>query len=254
MSKPKKLGKPVKIFLIIYISFLAIMGIVAIFLACISPEARFFFQSEQQAQVQVVEKNINRHTTSGGGGSGIFTIFSYRISFQFTDDTVIELEVDNFSLFGVREEVPYSSVYDGINDGDTGTLSYKELDRRAVDFFDDLELRKFIRFKQDAEYGGETFRWIDRNRKNRIITIGFVLLFSSTGVFILVCAWIYNKKMKKEKEQRKLLIRERTEQQAAEQRIRSQEERQRRQAQEDQQQKRKRQKQRQKRQRKRQKK
>lgn len=145
-------------------------------------------------------------------------------------------------MFGVREEVPYSSVYDGINDGDTGTLSYKELDRRAVDFFDDLELRKFIRFKQDAEYGGETFRWIDRDRKNKIITIGFVLLFSSTGVFILVCAWIYNKKMKKEKEQRKLLIRERAEQQADWQRQQSQEEKQRIQAQEEQQQKRKRQK------------
>lgn len=82
MSKPKKLGKPVKIFLIIYISFLAIMGIVAIFLACISPEARFFFQSEQQAQVQVVEKNINRHTTSGGGEAQVFSL-SFLIAFRF---------------------------------------------------------------------------------------------------------------------------------------------------------------------------
>lgn len=81
MSKPKKLGKPVKIFLIIYISFLAIMGIVAIFLACISPEARFFFQSEQQAQVQVVEKNINRHTTSGGEAQ-VFSL-SFLIAFRF---------------------------------------------------------------------------------------------------------------------------------------------------------------------------
>lgn len=254
MSKSKKFGKPLKVFLIIYISFLAIVGIVSFFLACTSPEVRFHFQSEQQTQVEVVEKNIDRHVSRGGRRSRASTIYTYLISFQFPDGTVKEFEADKFVLSGVREETPYSSIYAGINEGDMGLLAYKELDRRTIDFYDDLTLRKFIRFKQDAEYGGETFRWIDRDRKNKIITIGFLLLLLSAGAFILVCAWIYNKKMKKEKEQRKLLIRERAEQQAAWQRQQSQEEKQRIQAQEEQQQKRKRQKQRQKRQRKKQRK
>lgn len=254
MSKPKKLGKPLKIFLIIYISFLAIVGIVSIFLACTSPEARFPFQPEQQAQVQVVGKRIDRRTADGSKHSRSSTIFSYRISFQFPDGTVTEFEADKFVLSGVREEAPYSSIYEGINEGDMGLLAYKKLDRTTIDFYDDLTLRKFICFKQDVEYGGKTFRWIDRDRTRKIIAIGFLLPVLSAGVFILVYAWIYNKKMKKEKDQQKLLIRERAEQQAAEQRIRSQEERQKRQAQEEQQQKRKRQKQRQKRQRKKQKK
>lgn len=254
MSKPKKIGKPVKIFLIIYISFLAIVGIVSIFLACTSPEARFPFQPEQQAQVQVVEKRIDRRTADGSKHSRSSTIFSYRISFQFPDGTVKEFEADKFVLSGVREEAPYSSIYAGINEGDKGLLAYKELDRRTIDFYDDLTLRKFIRFKQDAEYGGETFRWIDRDRTINVIVVGFLLLLLSAGVFILVCTWINNKKARKAKEEWKLLIRERAEQQAAWQRQQSQEERQRRHAQEEQQQKRKRQKQRQKRQRKKQKK
>ncbi len=153
-------------------------------------------------------------------------------------------------MSGICEEAPYSSVYAGINEGETGLLTYKELEPAEIERWGEIAGRKFIHFKQDTAYGGKTFRWIDRDCKNKIITIGFLLLLLSAGVVIMVYAWICNKKMKKEKEQRKLLIRERAEQQAAEQRIRSQEERQRRQAQEEQQQKRKRQKQRQKRQRK----
>lgn len=103
--------------------------------------------------------------------------------------------------------------------------------------------RKFICFQQDPEYGGRNFYPIDRDRKNKIITIGFLLLMLSAGVFILVCTWINNKKARKAKEEWKLEIREKVEQQAAWQRQQSQEERQKREAQEEQQQKRKRKKQ-----------
>ena len=219
-----------------------------------SSQVRLDSQPEQQAQVEVVGKRIDRHTTDGSKHMSSSTIFSFRISFQFPDGTVKEFEADRFRLFGVRKEAPTSSVYDGLNEGDTGILTYKELEPAEIERLDEPNGRKFIRFKQDTEYGGETFRWIDRDRTTNIIVVGFLLLMLSAVVFFLACLWIALRKTRKEKEQRKLLIRERAEQHAAWQRQQSQEEKQRRQAQEEQQQKRKRQKQRQKRQRKKQKK
>lgn len=254
MSKAKKVDKWFKRILIICTAFIAVVLTCTAILILNSSQVRLDSQPEQQAKVEVVGKRIDRHTTSGGGGSGISTIFSYRISFQFSDGTVKEFEADRFGLSGVRKEAPTSSVYDGLNEGDTGLLTYKELGPAEIERWGELAGRKFVRFKQDTEYGGETFRWIDRDRTTNIIVVGFLLLMLSAVVFFLACLWIALRKTRKEKEQRKLLIRERAEQQAAEQRIRSQEERQRRQAQEEQQQKRKRQKQRQKRQRKKQKK
>lgn len=250
MSKPQKMEKPLIIFLTIYISFLAIVGIVSIFLACTSPEARFPFQPEQQAHVQVMGKRIDRRTADGSKHSRSSTIFSYCISFQFPDGTVKKFEADKFVLSGVRKEAPYSSVYAGINEGETGLLTYKELEPAEIERWGEIAGRKFIHFKQDTAYGGKTFRWIDRSRTRVIFAIGFSFLLFSAVMFFMVYAFRYHKQILKSKEQRKLLIRERAEQQAAEQRIKSQEERQRRQAQEEQQQKRKRQKQRQKRQRK----
>lgn len=250
MSKAKDENKRLNRMIVIMLALIAVVVICTTFFILKTPQAGLFSQPEQRAPVEVVEKNTDRRTSSGSKHRRSSTIFSYRISFRFPDGTLKEFEADKFSLSGICEEAPYSSVYAGINEGNMGLLVYKELDRRTIDFYDDLTLRKFIRFKQDSEYGGKTFRWIDRSRKNKIITIGFLLLLLSAGVVIMVYAFRYHKQILKSKEQRKLLICERAEQQAAEQRIRSQEERQRRQAQEEQQQKRKRQKQRQKRQRK----
>lgn len=250
MSKAKDENKRLNRMIVIMLALIAVVVICTTFFILKTPQAGLFSQPEQRAPVEVVEKNIDRRTSSGSKHRRSSTIFSYRISFRFPDGTVKKFEADKFSLSGICKEAPYSSVYAGINEGETGLLTYKELEPAEIERWGEIAGRKFIHFKQDTAYGGKTFRWIDRDCKNKIITIGFLLLLLSAGVVIMVYAWICNKKMKKEKEQRKLLIRERAEQQAAEQRIRSQEERQRRQAQDEQQQKRKRQKQRQKRQRK----
>ena len=255
MSKAKGFdSRRFKKILIICTVFIVVVLTCTTFLILRTPQVKFLSRPGQQASVEVVGKRIDRRTTSGGGGSGISTIFSYRISFQFPDGTVKELEVDKFSLSGVQEAAPYSFIYDGIHEGDAGTLTYKELDPAGIERWGEISGRKFICFEQDAEYGGRNFYPIDRDRKNKIIAMGFCLLMLSAVVFFIVCLWITLRKTQKAKEEWKLEIRERAEQQAAWQRQQSQEERQRRQAQEEQQQKRKRQKQRQKRQRKKQKK
>lgn len=256
MSKAKGFdSRRFKRVIIILIAFLAVVLTCTIFFILQTPQMRFLSHPEQQAQVEVTEKRIDRrtsHTSINHGGSR--TIFFYQIFFQFPDGTVKEFEVDKFALSGIREEAPYSTVYAGINEGDTGILTYKELGRGTVDLFDELSLRKFISFEQDVECGSKNFYWIDRTPTSRKFVYGFLLLSLSAVMFFMVYAFRYHKQILKSKEQRKLLIRERAEQQAAWQRQQSQEERQRRQAQEEQQQKRKRQKQRQKRQRKKQKK
>lgn len=255
MSKAKDENKRLNRIIVIMLAFIAVVLTCTTLFILRTPQVGLFSQPEQRAQVEVVEKNIDRrtsHTSINHVGSR--TIFFYRVSFRFPDGTVKEFEVDKFSFSDIREEAPYSSVYAGINEGDTGVLTYKELDLSETENWRELSNREFIRFKQDAEYGGETFRWIDRDRTTNIIVVGFLLLLLSAVMFFMVYAFRYHKQILKSKEQRKLLIHERAEQHAAWQRQQSQEEKQRIQAQEEQQQKRKRQKQRQKRQRKRQKK
>ena len=250
MSKAKDENKRLNRMIVIMLALIAVVVICTTFFILKTPQAGLFSQPEQRAPVEVVEKNIDRRTSSGSKHRRSSTIFSYRISFRFPDGTVKKFEADKFVLSGVRKEAPYSSVYAGINEGETGLLTYKELEPAEIERWGEIAGRKFIHFKQDTAYGGKTFRWIDRSRTRVIFAIGFSFLLFSAVMFFTVYAFRYHKQILKSKEQRKLLIRERAEQQAAEQRIRSQEERQRRQARDEQQQKRKRQKQRQKRQRK----
>lgn len=257
MLKAKTVDKWFDKIMIILIAFVVVGAIGMTLFILTSEEMKLRSKPEQTAHVEVVEKRIDRSVHYGRGSraySGNSTLFIYCISFRFSDGTVKELKVDQFYFFSIHKEAPYSSVYAGMNEGDTGLLTYKELEPTETKNWEDLSKRQFIRFEQDAEYGGETFRWVDRDRTDAIFAIVISLLMLFSSCFCLVLLWIAHRKMRKEKEERKILIREKAEQHAAEQKMRSREEKQKREAQEEQAQKRKREKQRQKRQRKKQRK
>ena len=156
-----------------YIFCITILAIIAFFLFWILKDVPFGLdnQPEQSVPVEVAEKRIDKGYGSGNHRAPSSTHYRYLISFRFSDGSVKELEVDFIGLWGRPETIPYSPVYDEINEGDTGILIYKELENNEQKYSKGFQYqgRKFIRFEKDAEYGGTkvemfkrpTFKWKD---------------------------------------------------------------------------------------------
>jgi len=94
------------------------------------------FKSEQYAQVEVVGKRVRPTSVRHGKDS-------YIVAFKFPDGSVKELEVG----IGRRK------VYDSIQEGDTGMLTYKErenIEEKIKNEELQFDGRRFISFKRDT--------------------------------------------------------------------------------------------------------
>ena len=107
---------------------------------------------EQSAQVEVVSKRVIKERRRR-----FTTRYTYIVTFEFSDGSAKEVEVDRNSTRGNPITELYNFIYDTIDEGDTGILTYKEIENIEV-YFENENLcrggRKFISFEKDQKYGG----------------------------------------------------------------------------------------------------
>ena len=104
-----------KIFMIFIFFMLTPLVIIAIVFA---PLEQFGDRPEQSAQVEVVDKRIRTVRHGGGKFGGSRTSYTYIVAFKFPDGSIKELKVGRDDDRGF---------YDYLQEGDTGTLTYKEI-------------------------------------------------------------------------------------------------------------------------------
>ena len=141
-----------------YIFCITGLALIVFFLIWILKDVPFGLdnQPEQSVPVEVAEKRIDKEHGLRSRHSFSHTTFAYRISFRFPDGSVKEFEVDRTGEWSYSTTAPYSPVYDEINEGETGILTYKELKNNKQKYSEKAQYlgRKFICFEKDAEYGG----------------------------------------------------------------------------------------------------
>ena len=115
-----------------------------------TPKMQLKSSPEQAEQVEVVEKRINKTYIGSSRGIGESkTAYTFYISFKFSDGSVKEFEVGRDSIGrGIIRE-PYNKVYDSLNEGDTGILTYKELKNAENRYYTPSSYRLFISFEKD---------------------------------------------------------------------------------------------------------
>lgn len=126
-------------------------------LRAVIPELQLKNKPEKSAQVEVVGKKISKYSSSGSKMSGYRTSYTYIVAFEFSDGSVKELSVDRKSYRRTPKSEPYSSAYDSIQEGDIGTLIYKEIDNIEGKYKNEemyWEGRLFISVEKAPEYGG----------------------------------------------------------------------------------------------------
>jgi len=113
------------------------------------PEIRYENRPEQSEQVEVVEKRVRIHS-SGGRGIPYTTYHTFIVAFKFADGSIKELEIDRNSVRRDPNREPYSSLYNSINEGDTGIL-LEDIEEKHTN--EDLRWngRRYISFEPDPE-------------------------------------------------------------------------------------------------------
>ena len=93
-------------------------------------------QPVQTAHVTVLSKRMeDAYIKSGGGGLAKLKEPNYYVTFQFADGSKKELFVES------------SKIYDTLEEGETGTLSYKRLGNSGW-----IGARSFVGFEKDLRY------------------------------------------------------------------------------------------------------
>lgn len=133
---------------------------------------------ERSASAEVVNKRVSRYFSPGHRSTR--TSYTYYVTFEFPDGLVKEIKVDFISLSGRSKIEPYSSIYDSLIEGNTGILTYKEIE--------DYDVRSFISFEKDPEYGGTKVEM--RKEVSAIITIcvaasGLLIPLIVIGVLVI---------------------------------------------------------------------
>jgi len=116
--------------------------------------------SEWVERVEVTGKRIIQ--SSGGSDSG--KTYRYIVAFQLPDGTEKELRVGKINS---------SKLYNSINDGDTGILTYKEKENVKAE-----SDRRFISFEKDPKYGGLKIETDETSDKTLAIQITSILAFA----------------------------------------------------------------------------
>jgi len=105
---------------------------------------------EQSEQVEVVGKRI--HITGHERAPKYRDYYVFIVAFEFPDGSVKELQVED----DLKKE-SYSSLYESIDEGDTGVLTYKEIENVEKKYQnEDIRYygRLLISFEKDPKYGG----------------------------------------------------------------------------------------------------
>ena len=121
-----------------FIAGIIIIGIatVIVVLIIVANRGPLVWKPTQQAQVEVVEKDFWRSGGAKGAGSSF-----YIVSFKFSDNSVKDLRIK------------FSGTYDEIQEGDTGTLVFSEVENIESKFKNERErydCRKFVSFEKDS--------------------------------------------------------------------------------------------------------
>ena len=111
---------------------------------------------EQTVQAEIISKRIIKD--SFYGKTSFVNVYIYIISFKFPDGSIKELRVDRQSYHNrLKKNDPDSFQYDSLTVGDTGILTYKEIENieeRVKNENVRYGSRLFISFEKDPEYGG----------------------------------------------------------------------------------------------------
>lgn len=149
---------------------------------------------EQAVKAEITEKRIERIYISGRRNVQSRTSYRYLIFFKFSDGSVKEFEVDTYWVYGSSKTAPYSPVYDELKEGDTGVLTYKELENIEQKYIEDqYRGRKFISFEKDAKHGGTKVVWRDRTIKKDII---FICITFGPYLIVIVILLVWHHKDK----------------------------------------------------------
>ena len=151
MKKEDRLHNTIGNIVLILMLFTAATASILIFLTS-RYERELKSNPEQSAQVQVLEKRIFRHFSSGHRSTR--TSYTYIVAFKFSDDSIKEFEVDFKSVSGISKTELYSFRYNSFYEGDTGMLTYKEIENIEENFKNpEMEYRgrHFISFEKDSD-------------------------------------------------------------------------------------------------------
>ena len=100
-------------------------------------DGKVVYKPEQREQVEVVEKRIISES------AGEDYTYHYIVAFKFPDNSVKEIEVGRGGNFALNNP---TGVYDSVGKGDTGILTYKEIENIEEKYK-----------KEDRRYKGRLF-------------------------------------------------------------------------------------------------
>ena len=139
--------------LIITIVVLTVVVCATFYIFLLSPQVRFRNCPEQSEQVEVVGKRIKKSKTGVRRFGGSKLVYSYIVAFKFPDGSVKELGVGSTSKALTDKTEVSNSAGDALHEGDTGVITYKEIEvskqRRLEN--EDLRVgdRLFLSFEKD---------------------------------------------------------------------------------------------------------
>ena len=195
-----------KTFITILILVFVIPGLIfSIFVLSASPWGRFRNRPEQFEQVEVVDKRVEQSYGGGGKYSGSH-VFRYIVAFKFIDGSVKEMRIDVHSTKTKKQEVS-CDLYDALKEGDTGTITYKEVENveEKYGYTEDVyyDGRLFISFEKDPEYGGLKILAGDKRlRPDQRVTVGSFALTLIILIILLVFDVRRNKISNKQRRKR----------------------------------------------------
>ena len=168
----------------IFITFIIVLGLCGVGLGkSLSPQVRYAGCPERSEQVEISSKRVRVYSSSGKHRNSIS--YTFIVAFKLHDGSIKELEVDTHITRNSKEDVS-CSLYNAINEGETGTLIYKELENIEEKYKGKEDMafdgRLFISFEKDIEYGGMKVEARKDNLQNPwfwllVAVIALVLVF-----------------------------------------------------------------------------
>jgi len=146
ISDEPRTNKVTAILIVIVTPIIIVAGLIALTLTVVVPSIQLTNRPEQSEQVEVIGKRIYQSSDNGKVWS------TYIVAFRFPDGSVKELSVGTNSSRINSNRDDHNSIYDSINQGDTGILIYKEIEKIEEKYKnEDLRYdgRQFIGFEKD---------------------------------------------------------------------------------------------------------
>lgn len=173
--------KKMSIIILIAINIFVVFGISCSWLRELSP---LLHSLEQQEQAEAVGKRTIKRSHDSTGDPGGPTL--YFVTFKFPDGSLKEFEVGRRTSGRKR--------YEFINEGNTGILTYKEIENieEKYENEDQYEGRRFIRFEIDPEYGGVKIEKRGLSEMTKLILI-FGIPISAIIILVVIGVVIIKK-------------------------------------------------------------